>query len=93
LQWKPTVCEQTISIPRPLGRNFFDSKADANSKNQKDSIVKVFQKVFDEHLGYFGTVPAIAEFERRLEQRGQFEDFKGSFQESSGQKWEDCRDA
>lgn len=70
-----------------------DSKADANSKNQKDSIVKVFQKVFDDHLGYFGTVPAIAEFERRLDQRGQFEDFKGSFQESSGQKWEDCRDA
>ena len=42
-----------------------DSKADANNKNDKESITKVFQKVFDEHLGYFGTVPAIAEFERQ----------------------------
>ncbi len=70
-----------------------DSKADASSKTHKDSIVKVFQKVFDEHLGYFGTVPAIAEFERTLDQRSQYEDFKQAFVESSGQAWEECRDA
>jgi Family of unknown function (DUF6079) len=70
-----------------------DSKADANSKNQKDSIVQVFQKVFDEHLGYFGSVPAIAEFERQLDQKGQYEGFKEAFAESSGSAWEESRDA
>ncbi|NJN24281.1 MAG: BREX system P-loop protein BrxC [Acaryochloridaceae cyanobacterium RL_2_7] len=71
-----------------------DSKADANSKNQKDSIVQVFQKVFDEHLGYFGAVPAIAEFERQLDQRGQYGAFKQAFAKSSGQEsWENSRDA
>ncbi len=70
-----------------------DSKADANSKNQKDSIVQVFQKVFDEHLGYFGSVPAIAEFERQLDQKGQYEGFKEAFAESSGSTWEESRDA
>ena len=39
-----------------------DSKAEDNSKDRRDSIVRVFQKVFDDYLGYFGSVPAIAEF-------------------------------
>ena len=70
-----------------------DSKADATSKNQKDSIVKVFQKVFDEHLGYFGTVPAIAEFERRLDEEGKYLSFQQAFQATSGIAWQDARDA
>jgi hypothetical protein len=70
-----------------------DSKADANSKNQKDSIVHVFQKVFDEHLGYFGAVPAIAEFERQLDQKGQYLAFKQAFAQDSGSSWEEVRDA
>lgn len=70
-----------------------DSKADATSKNQKDSIVKVFQKVFDEHLGYFGTVPAIAEFERTLDEQGSYPAFQQAFQDTSGLSWQDARDA
>ncbi|MEM6753033.1 MAG: BREX system P-loop protein BrxC [Cyanobacteria bacterium P01_C01_bin.38] len=70
-----------------------DSKADANSKNDKDSIVKVFQKVFDEHLGYFGTVPAIAAFERQLDKQGKFEAFQQAFLDKSGLEWRENRDA
>lgn len=70
-----------------------DSKADANSKNQKDSIVQVFQKVFDEHLGYFGSVPAIAQFERQLDLKGQYQAFKEAFAAVSGSDWSEIRDA
>ena len=70
-----------------------DSKADANSKNDKDSIVKVFQKVFDEHLGYFGAVPAIAEFERQLDQQGKYEAFQQVFLAESSLEWRENRDA
>jgi Family of unknown function (DUF6079) len=70
-----------------------DSKAEANSKNQRDSIVRVFQKVFDEHLGYFGSVPAIAQFERTLDQKGQYQTFKQAFAGASGSTWEENRDA
>ena len=69
-----------------------DSKADANSKNDKESIVKVFQKVFDEHLGYFGTVPAIAEFERQLDQQGKYVAFQEEFKQVSGLDWKENRD-
>jgi hypothetical protein len=69
-----------------------DSKADADSKNKKDSIVRVFQKVFDDHLGYFGTNPAIAEFERQLDQKGQYQSFMQAFEEASGLVWQENRD-
>jgi hypothetical protein len=70
-----------------------DSKADSNSKNTKDAIVKVFQKVFDDHLGYFGTVPTIAEFERQLDKRGKYAEFKTVFERASGTPWVESRDA
>jgi hypothetical protein len=70
-----------------------DSKADAGSKSQKDSIVKVFQKVFDEKLGYFGAIPAIADFERRLDQRGIYLAFKNAFQALNGNTWESERNS
>ncbi len=35
-----------------------DSKADTDSKGQRDAIVKVFMKVFNEQLGYLGADPA-----------------------------------
>ncbi|NDJ24455.1 BREX system P-loop protein BrxC [Nostoc sp. B(2019)] len=70
-----------------------DSKADANNKNDKESITKVFQKVFDEHLGYFGTVPAIAEFERQLDRQGRYEAFEQAFLTETGMEWKENRDA
>ena len=70
-----------------------DSKADSTSKNQKDSIVKVFQKAFDDYLGYFGTVAETAEFERTLDGRGEYEAFKQSFETVAGKAWGNCRDA
>ncbi len=69
-----------------------DSKADANAKQDKDSIVKVFQKVFDEHLGYFGTLPGLANFERQLDARGSFVGFKTAFERIAGQPWVGVRD-
>ncbi len=69
-----------------------DSKADANSKNDKDSITKVFQKVFDDHLGYFGTVPAIAEFERQLDRQSKYEAFQQAFLAETNLEWKDNRD-
>jgi hypothetical protein len=70
-----------------------DSKAEASSKNDKESIVKVFQKVFDDYLGYFGTVPAIAEFERQLDKQGKYENFQQAFLAASGLEWKENRDA
>ncbi|MCA9840360.1 MAG: BREX system P-loop protein BrxC, partial [Trueperaceae bacterium] len=69
-----------------------DSKADADSKRDKEAIVKVFMKVFDEHLGYFGSSPEIADFERRLDKQGKYDAFKEAYQTHSSLDWVEDRE-
>ncbi|MED4904264.1 BREX system P-loop protein BrxC [Parageobacillus thermoglucosidasius] len=69
-----------------------DSKSEADSKQQKDAIVKVFNKVFNEMQGFCGSIPWVADLERRLVKDGCYEAFKAEFEKISGNKWEDARE-
>lgn len=69
-----------------------DSKADSSSKADKEAIVAVFLKVFNEHLGFFGVTPGIAELERRLGTEGRYEAFQEAFEEEVGTPWQASRD-
>ena len=69
-----------------------DSQADASAKSDKDSIVKVFQKVFDTQQGYLGENRGVAHFERQLERRGLYSAFKTAFAEIHNEPWEAARD-
>ena len=53
-----------------------DSKSDSNGKENKDAIVNVFLKVFNEMQGFCGSMPHLADLERRLSEEGRFEEFK-----------------
>lgn len=68
-----------------------DSKSDTNGKQDKDAIVKVFLKVFNEMQGFCGSMPYLADLERRLMEEGRFEEFKHTFEEEYGDAWEDSR--
>ncbi|MDD3990511.1 MAG: BREX system P-loop protein BrxC [Desulfobacterales bacterium] len=65
-----------------------DQKADVISKVQIDALLGVFVKVFDEMCGYYGKQGYIAQFERDLDSRGQYADFKAAYLEIAGQDWE-----
>jgi len=69
-----------------------DSKSDSDSKSNKDAIVKVFYKVFNEMQGFCSSMPWIAELERQMAADGVYEDFKRTFKEISGREWEDARE-
>ena len=69
-----------------------DSKSDSDSKVNKDAIVKVFNKVFNEMQGFCGSMPWIAELERQMVIDGVYEGFKRTFKEISGRDWEDARE-
>jgi hypothetical protein len=69
-----------------------DSKAEASSKADKEAVVKVFMKVFDEHLGYFGAAPEIADFERRLEKQGKYGAFQRAYEKAMGESWKSDRE-
>ena len=68
-----------------------DSKSDTNGKQDKDAIVKVFLKVFNEMQEFCGSMPYLADLERRLTEEGRFEEFKHTFEEEYGDAWEDSR--
>ncbi|MTI67135.1 MAG: BREX system P-loop protein BrxC [Firmicutes bacterium] len=69
-----------------------DSKSDSDSKTNKDAIVKVFMKVFNEMQGFCGSIPWLADLEHGMAKNGDYEAFKDKFKELSGSTWEESRE-
>lgn len=68
-----------------------DSKADA--ADGRDTILRVFLKVFNEMQGYCGDHAHLAHMERFLAGKKVYNDFRDAFRLEAGESWEDCRDA
>ncbi|MDD5403801.1 MAG: BREX system P-loop protein BrxC [Sulfuricella sp.] len=71
----------------------FNIDAKADSKSDRDVILQVFLRVFNEKLGYSGDAPHIAEMERYLVTKGVYEVFQEAFKTKHGSTWEQERDA
>lgn len=84
--------DRAVSIPSKSILFNIDQKADVISKSDVDALLSVFQKVFDESCGFYGKQPHIAQFERDLHERGQFEAFRVAFQRAAGKPWEHGRE-
>lgn len=69
-----------------------DSKSESDSKVDKDSILKVFNKAFNEMNGLCGSIPWVADLERQMIKDGVYEDFKCEFEKISGSKWINARE-
>ncbi|MGK7895221.1 MAG: BREX system P-loop protein BrxC [Xenococcus sp. (in: cyanobacteria)] len=80
--------QQAARIPSKSILFNIDQKADVISKTQIDALLAVFVKVFDEMCGYYGKQGHIAQFERDLDKRGCYGDFKEAYQEIAGQEWQ-----
>ena len=66
-----------------------DSKSGmADAQNNKEAILSVFLKVFNQHLGFYGANPFLADLERHLSDEGKYEAFKSTFAEIRGKEWE-----
>ena len=61
----------------------------------KDStaVIRVFAKMFYEHLGFFGENLKVAMFEQYIDQLGKTEEFRRSFEEKKGKPWTEQRKA
>ena len=69
-----------------------DQKADVISKTQIDALLAVFVKVFDEMCGYYGKHGHIAQFERDLDSRGLYDQFKAAYEAGTGRPWQKGRE-
>lgn len=91
----PTIIENIKlagSIEKDVILFDIDAKSEADAKNDKDAIVKVMNKAFNEMQGFCGSIPWIADMERTLVKKGEYEAFKQTFKEISGNEWVDSRE-
>lgn len=67
-----------------------DTKSE-NSESQKDKILEVFVKVFNEIRGYATEYPFIADLEKKLEKKNLYNEFKSTFESINGETWKNGR--
>ncbi len=68
-----------------------DSKGESTGKQDKDAIVSVFLKAFNEMQDFCGAYPYVADLERRLSSEGRYDAFKEAFERINGSPWEEER--
>lgn len=84
--------KRAVAIPSKSILFNIDQKADVISKTQIDALLAVFVKVFDEMCGYYGKQGHIAQFERDLDSRGLYEQFKSAYESLAGRTWHKGRE-
>ena len=84
--------KRAVGIPSKSILFNIDQKADVISKTQIDALLAVFVKVFDEMCGYYGKQGHIAQFERDLDSRGLYEQFKSSYESTASKTWRNGRE-
>ena len=84
--------KRAVAIPSKSILFNIDQKADVISKTQIDALLAVFVKVFDEMCGYYGKQGHIAQFERDLDSRGLYEQFKSAYETTADRTWKKGRE-
>lgn len=84
--------KKAASIPSRSILFNIDQKADTISKKEVDAVLAVFVKVFNEMCGYYGKQGYVAQFERELDNRGHYEEFKKAYEKIAGKPWEKGRE-
>jgi hypothetical protein len=79
--------EKTANVPTETILFNIDSKSPLDNKEKEDAILRVLIKVFNEHRGYYGDNPVVAELEKYLDDQGYLEMFKTEFEKAAGEPW------
>ena len=71
----------------------FNIDAEGPINKDKTAVLRVFAKMFYNHLGFYGENLKVAKLEHFIAKRGKTDDFRRSFAERTGTEWLDSRDA
>lgn len=83
--------ESCVKIPTKTILFNIDSKSPLTK--DKTAILRVFAKVFYEHLGFYGNDLKVAKLEQFIARSGKTEEFKEAFERINGGAWEESRDS
>lgn len=86
-----TIADMELAVDVPTNVILFNVESKHQTGiEEKNSLVNVFLKVFNDSLGY-STNPKVADLERRLDKAGKYEEFKQAFKDELGLEWLDER--
>lgn len=71
----------------------FNIDAEGPINKDKTAVLRVFAKMFYNHLGFYGENLKVAKLEQFIAKRGKTDDFRRCFAERTGTEWLDSRDA
>lgn len=83
--------DNALSVPTDVILFNIDAKND-ETNDMKDSILRVFYKVFNNMQGYSEQIPYIANLEKKLNDVNKYQSFKEAFNEINGNDWIEERD-
>ena len=71
----------------------FNIDYEGSINKDKTAVLRVFAKVFYNHLGFYGENLKVAMMERYIDQQGKTEEFRRVFEEKKGKSWLEMRRA
>ena len=78
-------------VQAPTETILFNIDAKSSITKDKTSVLKIFYKVFYDHIGLYGSDLKLAKLEQFIIKQGKMQEFKDAFEEINGESWEDTR--
>ena len=78
-------------VQAPTETILFNIDAKSSITKDKTSVLKIFYKVFYDHIGLYGSDLKLAKLEQFIIRQGKMQEFKDAFEEINGESWEDTR--
>lgn len=64
-----------------------------STKRDSEAVVRVFSKMFNNYLGYYGEDLKVARLEKHLDEIGKYKEFQENFDNRFGESWIESRNA
>ena len=71
----------------------FNIDVESSINKDKTAVLRVFAKVFYDHLGFYGDNLKVAMLEKYIDQQGKTAAFRAAFEQRSGKRWQEARKA
>ncbi len=81
------------STRQPAETILFNIDVEGSVFKDKTAVIRVFAKVFYDHLGFYGENLKVAKLEQYIESQGKTEEFRRVFEEKKGMPWIEQRKA
>lgn len=76
----------------PTETILFNIDVEGPLEKDNTAVLRVFTKMFYEHLGFYGSDLKVAKLEQFVTKRGKMNEFKQVFEEINGDSWENARE-